>query len=68
MAQRGLTFNFDVRMLKIHCVLNYFKGNGIFLLQNDKTYFTYKIFEFNPPSILNTAKFDCLNLSGPGCK
>ena len=47
--------------------MNYFKGNGIFLLQNDKTCFTYKHFESNPPSTVNTVKFDCLDLSGPGC-
>ena len=37
------------------------------LLQKDKTYFTYENFESNPPSTVNTAKFDCLDLSGPPC-
>ena len=40
----------------------------MFLLQNNKTYFAYENFESNPPSIENTAKLDCLDLSGPGCK
>ena len=36
-------------------------------MQNDKSYFTYGNFESNPPSTVNTAKFDCLDLSGPPC-
>ena len=43
------------------------KGNGIFLMQNDNAYFTYENFESNPPSTVNTSKFDCLDLSGPPC-
>ena len=52
-------------MVKIHYKLNYLIGNGIFLLQNDKHYFTCGILTSNPPSTLKTAKFDHLNLSGP---
>ena len=37
-------------------------------MQNDKSYFTYGNFESNPPSTVKTAKFDCLDLSGPPCK
>ena len=44
------------------------KGNEIFLMQNDNAYLTYGNFESNPPSTVNTAKFDCLDLSGPPCK
>ena len=36
-------------------------------MQNNKSYFTYGNFESNTPSIGNTAKFDCLDLSGPPC-
>ena len=36
-------------------------------MQNDKSYFTNGNFEPNPPSTVNTAKFDCLYLSGPPC-
>ena len=36
-------------------------------MQNDKSYFTHGNFESNPPSTVNTAKFDCLDLSGPPC-
>ena len=36
-------------------------------MQNDKSYFTHGNFESNPPSTVNTAKFDCLDLSGPHC-
>ena len=36
-------------------------------MQNDKSDFKYGNFESNPPSIVNTAKFDCLDLSGPLC-
>ena len=54
-------------IVKIPCLLNYLKGNGILILQNDTPYFTHISFESNPPSTVNTAKFDCLDLSGPGC-
>ena len=54
-------------MLKIHGAFTFIKGNGIFLLQNDDTYLPYENFESNPPSTVNTAIFDCLDLSGPGC-
>ena len=36
-------------------------------MQNDKSYLAYLNFESNPPSIVNLAKFDCLDLFGPGC-
>ena len=41
-------------------------GN-LYIFQNDKTLLTYENFESNPPSIVNLAKFDCLDLFGPGC-
>ena len=63
---KGSDFYF-VCIVKIHCVLNYLKYNGVFLLQNDKSYFKCENFESNPPSTMNTAKFDCLDLSGPPC-
>ena len=43
------------------------KVNEIFRMQNDTSYFTQGNFESNLPSIVNTAKFDCLDLSGPPC-
>ena len=36
-------------------------------MQNDESYFKYGNFKSNPPSTVNTAKFDCLDLSGPPC-
>ena len=63
---KGSDFYFSC-IVKIHCILNYLKYNGIFLLQNDKSYFTCVNFESNPPSTVNTAKFDFLDLSGPPC-
>ena len=37
-------------------------------MQNYKSYFTHGNFESNPASTVNTAKFDCLDLSGPPCR
>ena len=54
-------------LVEIHCLPNHLKDNGIFLLQIDKSYFSCGNFESNPPSTANTAKFDCLDLSGPPC-
>ena len=54
-------------IVKIHLILNYLKGNGIFQMQNDNAYFAYGNFESNPPSTINIAKFDCLYLSGSPC-
>ena len=39
-----------------------------FLLQNDRSNFPHAHFGLNPPSTVNTAKFDCLDLSGPPCR
>ena len=36
-------------------------------MQNDKPRFKYGNFASKPPSIVNTTKFDCLDLSGPAC-
>ena len=44
------------------------KGNRIFLSQNDTSYVTYINFAPNTPSTANTAKFDCLDFSGPPCR
>ena len=64
---KGSDFYF-LCIVRIYFILNDLKGNGIFLMQNDNAYLTYGIFESNPPSTVNTAKFDCLDLSGPPCK
>ena len=63
---KGSDFYF-LCIVKIHCILNYLKYNGIFLLQNDKSYLICVNFESNPPSTVNTAKFDCLDLYGQPC-
>ena len=54
-------------IVKIPCILNYLKRNGILRMQNDKSYFTHGNFVSNPPSTVKTAKFDCIDLSGPPC-
>ena len=63
--QRGLTYFWG--MVNIQFALQYINGNSLFLLQNDKSYSNYENFASNPPSTLNTAKFDYLELSGPPC-
>ena len=54
-------------VVNIQFALQYLKGNRLFLLQNDKSYFKYGNFASDPTSTVNTAKFDCLDLSGPPC-
>ena len=48
-------------------IFTYIEGNRLFLLQNYKPYYKYGNFVSNPPSTVNTAKFDFLDLSGPPC-
>ena len=36
-------------------------------MQNDESFLKYETFASNPPSTADTAKFDCLNLSGQPC-
>ena len=55
-------------LVKIHCILNYLKDNRLFIMKNYKSIFTCANFKSNPPSAANTAKFDCLDLSGPPCR
>ena len=48
--------------------MEFLKGTRIFLSQNDKSHVTNINFAPNTPSTANTAKFDCLDLSGPPCR
>ena len=40
---------------------------ALILLQNDRSDFSLGYFASNSSSTVNTVKFDCLDLSGPGC-
>ena len=74
MLKKSISFLWHLCLSFVFCILCFvstldieLKGNGIFLMQNDKSYFTYDNSKSNPPPTVNTAKFDCLDLSGPPC-
>ena len=63
---KGSAFYF-LNMVKIRFAMEYLRSNRLFLLQNDKFYSKYGHFASNSPFTVNTAQFDCLDLSGPPC-